>query len=196
MWRTTGLVVVAAISGVLGGLTTRPAAKFPDSLTLSTKDGLPKLDLSVDDNGGKIIFLDKRGRPRLMIGLSPDGKPAVALTDNEGQVRLGLEVDGNHPQICLSNGKDKSQMLLGHSVDNEFLLSVRDKFGADRLLLGVTQGDAGLSVFDAQGKHRASAIVPFDGVSSGFWVVNSDGHMIWGTPNDGGFRAGPMPRGR
>ena len=93
------------------------------------------------------MLLDRQGRPRIRIGVSPDG-PAISLLDEQGQERLQLTQSRAGSSIAM---RDHGQPVAAMHLDHQS--------GVGKLELRGSQGTsvlkpAGVSMHDASDQQR------------------------------------------
>ena len=152
----------------------------------------------------KFELMDKQGKIRAVLGMSPDGEPRLALADSDGQIlaALSVEIDPKYakekfPKLRFFDrtGKVRNEiglnrygdptMVLYHE-EGKLLASLNgtrkigtelilgDENGRPRLVLNVNQAGTHLSFFDEAGKARTIVGLKRDGSPS---LVFSDEKM-------------------
>ena len=104
-------------------------------------------------------LVDAQGRPRAMLGLGPDGSPALELTDEKRQVRaaLSLAPAGGQPTLVLYDDNRKGRAALALTADGQPMLGLRDEKGDGRaVLIVLPDGRPLLGLYDENGKSRAA----------------------------------------
>ena len=82
--------------------------------------------------------LESRLRPGALLGVGPDGSPALALNDKEGKLRVGLDVMSDGSAVLGLNDKEgKQRVALVVNADGRPLLGLNDKEGKQRAALSL-----------------------------------------------------------
>lgn len=82
------------------------------NLLIKDKDGEPKIQLSVGDNGGQVFIEDKDGKGG-GIALSFDvGIPTISILDRNGKLGITLAVDAHGGFIHVSGQDGKIKHML------------------------------------------------------------------------------------
>ena len=204
-----GLVaVLALLVGLGGGMVLghdEPGSKSGGETDLKPGKPLP-LPSILDDNrpeeivatqevvrANKFELMDKQGKIRAVLGLSPEGEPRLALADPAGQMlaALSLEIDPKYtvekiPTLRFFDraGKIRNEIGLNRYGDPTMVLYhkegktlaslngtskigtewiLADENGRPRVVLNINRGGTHLSFFDEAGKARTSLGLKPDG---------------------------------
>jgi len=120
-WRFAVMLLVLAVSGFAGGLVsghvfkpqTVKADEIPDQIvaktfTVADKNGNPRMGLTTsdDDNTPMLMLMDKKGTPRLILGMSDIDEPVISVADKAGKLRgviTALDKEGSVIELYDSN---------------------------------------------------------------------------------------------
>jgi hypothetical protein len=152
----------------------------------------------------KFELVDKKGKIRAVLGLSPEGEPRLALADPAGQIlaALSIEIDPKYPDEKFPKmrffdkaGKVRNEIGLNRYGDPTMVLYheggrtlasltgdhkigtewiLGDEDGRPRVVLNINQAGTHLSFFDEAGKARTMVGLKQDGSPS---LVFSDEKM-------------------
>jgi hypothetical protein len=122
-WCLLSLAFSASL--LLLGLTSQNSRTLKaESFILLDRDGDVRAKLSVEKDTPALGLYDKKGKPRVDMGLAPDGAPVICLYDEAGLGRVLLEKGiGDSWSLSFYNEHGKSQAYFG--VDSTGKPSVR-----------------------------------------------------------------------
>lgn len=112
--------------------------------------------------GPRISLLDRDGRPRMQLALTPDGSPGVSFSDRAGRPRavLGLLPDET-TSLVFADEAGQTRVVLGYAANDAPSLVFADRDGVTRAALGIeASGGSRLSLVEDQPPPAAPGIAP------------------------------------
>ena len=156
------------------------------SLAFFDKDGRPRLMLGVSSNGLPALYLmGKNGRARATLSMTTDDDVGLELKDNKGKLRVSVCLFANGvPGILITDKTGRkpawTATAQGHKtiLANAFVLV--DEKGKLRAALSVVKGEVGLALYDEKGTTRASLVASKG--QPGLNLYDEKGKRVWGSP--------------
>ncbi len=138
MIRKTVLVLIAAISGLVGGTAATWLSNPRQAVAAEEKPRIPEVI-----EAGRLVARDREGRERVSLGTKPDGSAGVSVLDNDGTVRASLELlpDGM-ARLLLCDKSHRALMVVGTRDEGKPLILCTDNDARPRLLLGLDKDGA------------------------------------------------------
>jgi hypothetical protein len=99
--------------------------------------GQPRLALFGHAAGGKVVLLDDRGKPALLLAVGKDRQTLVGFNDPKGTTRGLFGIDGTGKPLLILRG-------------NGALVGINDNTGTTRALLGTSKEGEGVVVIQDQ----------------------------------------------
>jgi len=138
MIRKTVLVLVAALSGLIGGTAATWLSNPRPAAAAEEKPRVPEVI-----EARRLVVRDQEGRERVTLGTKPDGSAGVSVLDNDGTVRASLELlpDGL-ARLLLCDKTHRALMVVGTREEGKPLILCTDSQAKPRLLLGLEKDGA------------------------------------------------------
>lgn len=155
---------VRSLLEVTGAETTVVDEVRAKRLVLVDDNNKPTALFGVVDGGVRLELNDRQGELRVLLTISEDGRPVLALLGSHGKggIALGLASDGSSGlEISDQQGQVRSELTT--TADGVTRLAVLDKGGNPRGALGLSpEGTTQLVLYDGS-KSRAALSVEQDG---------------------------------
>jgi len=105
-------------------------------------------------SASEFVVLDAAGKPRVRIGVNPNGQANFAMYDGDDRPRAQIVVDGlGAPSVRLYDTSDKLRLSLEVSTDGIPTIRLMDNDNHPRELLGVdAEGEAGINFYARDGR--------------------------------------------
>lgn len=128
----------------------------------------------------EIALVDKSGRTRALLSLSPEGEPSFTLHDRAGDERAGLKIFNDQPLLGMFDGSEITRIAITAQKGGAAAIAVLDESGVRKMGISVDSEEAGLIFRDKAGAR----IALLDGDKGGpsFFLLDEHGKVAFQAP--------------
>lgn len=105
------------------------------------------------EKGTGMSILNREGKSVIGIGTTADeGGSGIMVSDKKGRPRIGLGLDEGIPSVALVNEKGKKFLAMGGN-EKGYGFIIMDENEVERAGLGFKKGNTGIAIYDDKGQY-------------------------------------------